>query len=308
MKKFKDKFTIIILFFFIFEIITNSSLIMNTIGFSIDIWKNNIFPSLFPFFVLSDLLINYGFIETTSKLFKPLMKLFKIKSECAFIFVLSIFSGFPSNSKYTKELYDKGIINNYEATKILMCTHFSNPIFILGTITVFLNKKLAIIILISHYIGNLLIGIIFRNYHPSNYKNINNEITKKETKNFIEVLTNSLIKTIDTLLLLLGIITTFLIITTVLDKNLNIPDIYQYILNGIIEMTQGLKYVSDLNIDINIKAIIFTFFLSFGGICIHTQVKSILKGTDIKYLPYLLARITHGIISSLITTLIICLY
>ena len=37
---------------------------------------------------------------------------FKIKKECACIFVLSLFSGFPSNSKYAKELFDKNIIDD----------------------------------------------------------------------------------------------------------------------------------------------------------------------------------------------------
>ena len=304
MKKYVNYFIITILFFFIFEILTNSTSIISTISFSMEIWKNNIFPTLFPFFILSDLLINYGFIEIVSKYFSPLMKLFKIKSECAFIFVLSIFSGFPSNSKYTKELYDKGIINEYEATKVLLFTHFSNPLFILGTLTLFLNKRLALIILICHYLGNIIVGIIFRNYHPSiNSNKINNKV-ELNNKSFIEILTNSIVKTIDTLLLLLGIITTFLIITTIIDSNLNFPDIIQYILNGIIEMTQGLKYVSMLNININLKAVISTFFLSFGGICIHVQVKSILKGTNIKYLPYLFARIIHGVVSSLLVLII----
>ena len=266
--------------------------------FSMEIWKANIFPSLFPFFILSDL-INYGFIEISSNFFSPLMRLFKIKCECAYIFILSIFSGFPSNSKYTKELYDMGVINEYEATKVLTFTHFSNPLFILGTISIFLNQYYATLILISHYLGNIFVGLIFRNYHPS----ISNKPKVQNIKikfGFIEALTNSIVKTINTLFLLLGIITTFLIITTIIDNSLNIHPNIQVILNGLIEMTQGLKYVSLSSLNMNIKAIISTFFISFGGVCIHIQVKSILKGTNIKYLPYLIARILHGIISCII--------
>ena len=36
---------------------------------SIDIWKNNLFPSLFPFIVISKILINYGFISFISNIF-----------------------------------------------------------------------------------------------------------------------------------------------------------------------------------------------------------------------------------------------
>lgn len=307
MKKYINYFIIIVLFFFVFKILTNSTSIIDTITFSMEIWKNNIFPTLFPFFIISDLLINYGFVEIVSNFFSPLMKLFKIKKECAFIFVLSIFSGFPSNSKYTKELYEKGVIDEYTATKVLTFTHFSNPLFILGTLSIFLNQKLALIVLISHYLGNLIVGMIYRNYHPSyDEKKVFFEFNKN-SDSFIQVLTNSIVKTIDTLLLLLGIITCFLVLTTIIDNTLNLPTFIQYILNGIIEMTQGLKYVSILNIDLRLKTIISTFFLSFGGICIHTQVKSILKGTNIKYLPYLLARILHGIISSIIVLILLYL-
>ena len=307
MKKYINYFIIIVLFFFVFKILTNSTSIIDTITFSMEIWKNNIFPTLFPFFIISDLLINYGFVEIVSNFFSPLMKLFKIKKECAFIFVLSIFSGFPSNSKYTKELYEKGVIDEYTATKVLTFTHFSNPLFILGTLSMFLNQKLALIVLISHYLGNLIVGMIYRNYHPSyDEKKVFFEFNKN-SDSFIQVLTNSIVKTIDTLLLLLGIITCFLVLTTIIDNTLNLPTFVQYILNGIIEMTQGLKYVSILNIDLRFKTIISTFFLSFGGICIHTQVKSILKGTNIKYLPYLLARILHGIISSIIVLILLYL-
>lgn len=307
MKKYINYFIIIVLFFFVFKILTNSTSIIDTITFSMEIWKNNIFPTLFPFFIISDLLINYGFVEIVSNFFAPLMKLFKIKKECAFIFVLSIFSGFPSNSKYTKELYEKGVIDEYTATKVLTFTHFSNPLFILGTLSIFLNQKLALIVLISHYLGNLIVGMIYRNYHPSyDEKKVFFEFNKN-SDSFIQVLTNSIVKTIDTLLLLLGIITCFLVLTTIIDNTLNLPTFIQYILNGIIEMTQGLKYVSILNIDLRLKTIISTFFLSFGGICIHTQVKSILKGTNIKYLPYLLARILHGIISSIIVLILLYL-
>ena len=102
MKKKFRYIVIVILFFFVIYILTHSRSVVETMKFSMDLWKNNVFPTLFPFFIISDLLINYGFVEIASKLFTPLMKFFKIKKECACIFVLSLFSGFPSNSKYAK--------------------------------------------------------------------------------------------------------------------------------------------------------------------------------------------------------------
>lgn len=304
---------IIILSFLGFEILTESNTILNSVGFSLNIFKNNIFPSLFPFFVLSDLLIKYGFVELVGNLFKGIMnKLFKIKGQTAFVFIMSIISGNPANAKYTKELYLNGDINKYEATKILCFTCFSNPLFVLGTVSLLFleNKQVGPLILICHYIGNIIIGLCMRNYHPSkqekekvSLKKAIDSMHQKRINNkdsFGTILTNSLTKSINTLLLILGVITVCLVITTIIDNNLNLSSIMQSVLNGFVEMTQGLKYISLEAIPLKLKCILTVMILSFGGLSVHMQIMAILSDTDIKYLPFLGARICHSIISSLL--------
>lgn len=302
-----------ILLLVVFEILTESASILNAVNFSFNIWKENVFPSLFPFFVLSELLINYGFIELVGEIFKPFMnKVFKVKGVGAFALIMSLISGFPSSAKYIKELYNKKLINEFEATKLLMFTHFSNPLFILGTISLLFlnNKEVGLLILICHYLGNFIIGIIFRNYYPSKEENKNISIKKvlteisnnriKNNKKFGEIITTALLNSINTLILILGVITMFLVITTIIDNNINLNSFHQSILNGFVEMTQGLKYVSLEEIPLKLKCILSTMIISFGGLSVHMQIISILSDTKINYLPFLTARIIHAIISSLL--------
>lgn len=293
-----------------YEILSSSSNILDTINFSFGIWKNNIFPSLFPFLVLSDILINYGFVELTAELFKPIMKLFKLRGICSFAFILSLVSGFPSSAKYIRQLYIDGLINKYEGTKLLTFTHFSNPLFILGTVSLLFlnNKKVGFLILFCHYFGNLVIGLLFRNYyissddHSFSFKNAILNMHKKRisnNKSFGEIVSYALLNGINTLFLIFGVITLFLIITTIIDININLSDYYQSILNGFFEMTQGLKYVSLLDIPLKIKGTLSVIFISFGGICVHMQIISILSDTDIRYFPFFVARVIHAVVSSL---------
>lgn len=283
-----------------FEMLFNSSVIINSVSYSFSLCINHLFPSLFPFMILSNILMEYGFVDISSEMLKPIMnKIFKTHEYGSFVLILSIISGSPSNSKYLSELLNKKLINEYDASKILLFTHFVNPLFILNTIGIsFLhNKKIGLIILISHYLGNFIVGILFRNYHKNNISskiNIIKAFNSLEDKknNFINVLTNSIISSINTLLIILGVITTCLIITSIIDIN---P-----LLNGLLEITQGLKYISTINIELLKKTILTTFLISFGGFSIHAQVFSILSNKKIKYIPYLIARIIHGIISSII--------
>ena len=301
-----------------YEILSESQTIMNAVSYSFNIWMNNLFPSLFPFFVLSELLINYGLPELIGELFRPIFeKLFKINGNTAFIFIMSLLSGFPSNAKYTRELLLQGKINDKEATKILMFSHFSNPLFILGTISItFLNdKKLGIIVMISHYITNIIIGILFRNYNPSNIKKSEFSIKKailkmhdkriNNNKPIGSIITNSLTNSINTLLLILGVVTTFLIITTIIDNNFHLNLFSKTILSGFLEMTQGLKHASLLNTTSTYKAVLITMILSFGGLSVHTQIISIISDTKIRYKPFLLARLIHTVIAGIICFLLI---
>lgn len=312
MKKVESVFIMIILLFIGFEILTESESILKSVTFSLNIFKNNIFPSLFPFLILSSLLIKYGFVEFLSILFKNLMnKLFKINSKCAFIFFMSILTGNPTNAKYTGELYKNGDINVYEATKVLCFSSFTSPLFILGTVTLLLNnKEVALLILICHYLGNVIIGLLIRNYHPSAEEDKETGICKaidsmhmkriSNKEGFGTIITNSLMESINTLLLILGVITVCLVITTIIDNNLNLNSTIQSILNGFVEMTQGLRYISIEPIPLKLKCVLTVMILSFGGMSVHLQVMSVLSDTDIKYLPFLVSRVFASIISSLL--------
>ncbi|MDD2490093.1 MAG: hypothetical protein PHY26_02440 [Bacilli bacterium] len=303
------------------QVLREAKSIMETVKFSLAIWETNIFPSLFPFFVISDLLINCGFASFLGEILKPIMtKIFKLKGESSFALVFSMLSGFPSGSKYTKELHVKGLINEHEATKILTFTHFSNPLFILGTISIMFlnNKEIGLLILVCHYLSNFIIGLLFRSYYISQKettkislkKAINTMHQKRITNkmNFGQLISNALMNTINTLFLILGVITIFLIITTIIDNNVNLSPYNQSILNGIFEMTQGLKYVSLLPIPLKNKAILATMFISFGGLSVHMQTISIISDTKIKYYPFLIARVLHASIASLLIYLLFDYY
>ena len=293
---------IILLITIMYELINNSIIIRESIINSFELWKNNIFPFLFPFFIISDLLINFNIIEIINKYLNKIMyKIFKINSSSSFIFFMSILSGIPSNSKYINSLIKNNELTCYEGQKILMFTHFVSPIFILGYIGNIIGRKYSIYILYIHYITNIIIGLIFRNYHPNNLTALNN---KKISNSLIKTITNSILNSINTLFLILGIISFFSFIIAIITSNINNP-VLKSIICSILEITQGINSIGYLNISIKFKVVLITFIISFGGLSSHMQVMSILEDTNIKYFPYLLTRILHAIISSFLIIVLI---
>ena len=306
MKKKINSLTIIILLaLIIIYVFTNSKNITTAIFESYELFLKNIFPSLFPMFIISYILVEIKIPEVLGNIFKkPFYKLFKTKKEASFVFFMSMLTGFPSSAKYIESLMNKNLIDEKDANKILQFTFFSNPLFIINTVGImFLNNiKLGYIILISHITGNIITGLIFRNYNKKEElkeenirQSIRELIIKINTTKFFNVLLNAIKDALSTMILIFGILVTFQIIITMMPKST--------IIKGLIEMTIGLKYTSLLT-NTNLKLILSTFVLSFGGLCIHTQIMNILNKKRVKYLPFLLARIIHGITSSILAIVI----
>jgi len=296
--KILDSIIIISFIILLFSILTNKELVFDTITYSLNIWVNTLVPSMFPFFVISDILINYNITYYIPNFITNIFScLFNISKTCVTIFFLSLISGFPSSARNIKNYYDKGLINLEEANHILLFTHFSNPMFILSTVSIFFlnNEKYGYIILISHYLGNFIIGILLRNHSKITIKNYTKE--NNVCQNFSKVLIGSISSSISTLLLILGTLTSFLIVSSFVIEYLNLSLYPSAILKGILEMTMGLKELSLLNISDSYKVVLSTVFISFGGLSVHLQVISQIVDTNIKYSNFFITRIYHAIIS-----------
>ena len=277
MKKYSNLIINLITFFILILILFNKSLVSTTITSSFYIWFNTLVPSMLPMFILSDILINYNFIEYIPKrITNFIRKLFNISNNSVLILFISCISGFPGNARALKEAYDLNLISKEEVEHLLLFNHFPNPLFVLQTVGVFYLKDdiLGIIILVSIYISNTITGIIYRGKnHPTKVNYITN-INKSQS--FMNVFSNSIKKSINTLLMISGIVTSFLIISTLICHILNFD------------------------------GIIATFIISFGGISIHLQIISILE--DISYFKYLKGRILGSIISCLISIILFIVF
>ena len=274
MKKYSNLIINLITFFILILILFNKNLVSTTITSSFYIWFNTLVPSMLPMFILSDILINYSVL----------------------ILFISCISGFPGNASALKEAYDLNLMSKEEVEHLLLFNHFPNPLFVLQTVGVFYLKDnlLGIIILVSIFTSNIIIGIIYRRKnHPTKVNYITN-INKSQS--FMNVFSNSIKKSINTLLMISGTVTSFLIISTLICYIFNFNDYMRTFIYGLFEMTMGIRSLSLLNILDIYKVMLSSVILSFGGLSIHLQVISILDD-KIRYRNYFIGRIYQAIIS-----------
>ena len=293
----KNKLIEVLIFLSFVSFIINPNLIKTEVLNGLNIFITVLFPSIFPFFIISDLLLNYNFHITLNKIFNKINYfLFHTSSISNYVIIMSIFSGFPSGSKYIKSLYDKNMLSLDEANYLITFTHFSNPLFLLVLSTTLLNKSLSYLLLFSHIISNFIIAFIIRPKKIENKK----EIEKFYSVSFSKTLKASINNSISLLTIILGTTCIFYFISGFITHCFNLTGINKILINGFFDLTKGINSINMINTNNLFKGILILTFISFGGINVHMQVLSILENTKISYKNFLFGRISQAAISVLI--------
>ena len=297
-RKYQELLERLIILFLYLGIFINPTLIIESGILSINIFKNKLFPSIFPFFVLASLLLELGIAPKISNKLNPLFKrLFHVEGNSSFIILVSIISGFPSGSKYIKESLKNKTIDKDTANYLLTFTHFANPLFILGTCGTILNSiSLAYKILIIQIIANLILGIILKPKEIITTKKIN--ISNNNT--FLEALPKAINDAIKLLLFMLGSITFFMFFSKLLTTFLSLNPFYETIITGILDMTSGISLVPTISTNNYIRGLIVLTFITFGGFSVHLQVINNIKEENIEYKYFLLGRVLQTSIALLL--------
>jgi len=300
---------------------------------SLLLWANSIVPALLPFFIATELLSHTNIVSFLGTLLNKIMRpIFNVPGEGSFAFIMGIISGYPVGAKIVTKLRTDNICSKEEAERLLAFTNNSGPLFILSTvgISMFADTKIGILLLVTHILACISVGIIFR-FWKSN-SNINKNMGKnfEKTKldivsfsNLGNVLSNSITNAISTIIMIGGFVVLFSVIISILEQcgilhifSKLIEPILNFfkinnsfsnsIITGIFEVTTGIKEVSNISSRaISINIIVCSFLLGFGGISILLQVFSIISKTDISIFPYFLGKSIQAILASFYTYLAI---
>lgn len=102
---------------------------------------------------------------------------------------------------------------------------------------------------------------------------------------------DSVKESINSLLMILGIVTMLNMLISLLSNILNLPLNISCIINGLLEMTGGIMKLKITSIPNVLKFILAYYFLSFGGISIQMQTLSMITKIKIRYYKYLIFRL-----------------
>ncbi|WP_332237482.1 sporulation integral membrane protein YlbJ [Sporolactobacillus sp. KGMB 08714] len=298
----------------------------------LQLWWDKVFPALFPFFVLSELMIGFGVVTFAGVLMEPIMRpIFKVPGIGGFVFMMGLVSGFPAGARMTARLYEEKKLTKIEAERLSSFTNFSNPLFLFSVTAIgfFHQAVLGFVFALAHYIGNIGVGLIMRCYKPGKDKaadeRLHHSVFSKALRSmhqerlkryqpFGKALGDAVTSSVGILLTIGGFIALFSMInqlmiqigvSALLAKTFGFllgiagfkPDLGTAAVPGIFELTIGVRQIGGWPAPLIERVVLASALLGFCGFSIQAQAVSILSQAGLSAKPFLIGRLFHAFFS-----------
>ena len=303
----------------------------------VGIWWDVLFPALFPFIIIAELLLSFGIVHFFGTLLDPLMRpLFRVPGIGGFVMAMGFASGYPVGAKLTSQLWDQRLINRIEGERLVSFTSTSDPIFLIGAVAVgfFHNPEIAPILAVSHYGAGVIIGLMMR-FHAGHVpltppagaqegsifrRALSNmhDTRIAQQRPFGDLLRDAAVNALRMIIVIGGLVVFFSVMIEILNRTnllhllgkiiaalLAVTDLpaglSDAFINGLFEVTLGAKSAGDAaGVGLMHKAMAGAFVLSWAGLSVHAQIVSLMSHTGMRYVPFLIARLLHGLIASVL--------
>lgn len=273
------------------------------------LWFNVMIPTLFPFILLSNMIINSSIINYINYFFTPIMsRLFGLPGVAGYAFITGLLSGYPVGAKITADLLDRGVINLAQAQYMLTFCNNASPMFVLGFIATGLldNVYIGILILIVIYTANLFTSFIYRVVYSKDLPSTKNRTNRLQSSKKItfSLFDDCVMNAISLIVKIGGYIIFFSII---LNCFYLIPingGIIKDFLFGLIELANGTKLLVGAEATLQVKFVLLSTLVAFGTFSVHAQTASVLTHTKLSLNKYIFSKIINAVIT-FITALLI---
>lgn len=289
----------------------------------VDLCGNVILPSLFPFFVLSSLVVELGMSRYLGKLLEPVMApLFRVNGNCAAALALGAVGGYPVGARTAIQIYETGQCSRTEAERMLAFCNNSGPAFILGVVGagVFGSGAAGLLLYLAHLLASLLVGVLFRFYRPGDGPQTRRgrgpqfqaaSFPKAFTRSVTGALTSTLnicafvlfftvflrILAHAGILKLLGGLLSALLAPLGMDQTWA-----ERLLTGLVEVSSGVSSLTDGTLSGRLS--MAAFMLGWAGVSVHCQVLAFLGDSGLSVRTYLVGKLLHGGLSALLARLL----
>ncbi len=277
------------------------------------LWYNSVVPALFPFMVLSGMIVAGGGISALMTPFYLILHpFFPVTREGCYVLVSGLLCGYPMGAKTCADFLREGRLSQREGNFLMAICNHPSPMFLLGYVYPFFAPDTAVSrLLLSVYIPVLLLAFLAKIvYFPPGPLKTDGPVNIFDGSGpHDSSVDESILSAVEVLCKIGGYLMLFSIFIVFLRHAAWIPARVRMVLIASMEMTTGIREAA-ASLNFPASGMLSVFALTFGGFSGLFQTKSVIapmdsqetkgmkKNAGLSIRQYFLWKLLHGILSA----------
>ena len=261
-----------------------------------------VIPSLFPFMVLSELILSAELLQRLlKKLTAPLQRLFRLSSVGCCALLLGLLCGFPVGARCAVSAYDKGVISKEETQHVVLFSGVPSSAFLINAvgISLFQNRRIGLLLWGSVLLSALLTGLLFtrRKKKKEDLPHCENPLLSQKASGGALLFTNAVATATRSILLICAYVVFFSTLAGAMNailQSFRVPPLMQALIFGSLELSVGVHQAARLFAP-SIALLLCAFAAGWSGISVHCQLLSVCEGRNLSFRNYFIAKLLQGI-------------
>lgn len=260
----------------------------------LNLWFERMIPTLFPFMVLSGIIIRMNLTGSFVKLLNPLLgRMFRVNPDCIYGIVIGFLCGFPMGAHVAAQLYGQGHITKAEASYLLAFCNNIGPVYFLSFVLPTLKLNGICVYLFGMYGLPFLYGLFLRyTVYKNEISNVQGpHLSSGKPLSLLVALDESVFQSLYSIAKLGGYMIFFnllFILPSLAVRFLPVNSGFSTLLTGgagcLLEITGGIGLLGA-------KAPLWVLcVLPFGGLSCIAQTYSMIKDTDLSITEYVMHK------------------
>ena len=267
-------------------------------------------PSLFPFFIVSNLLLATDFPEKLARLLRhPMEKTFHLNPNGSAAVVIGFLGGYPIGAKTAAQLYQHGKLTLYDTKQLLCLCNNTGPAIFFGLIggALFPDFLTPLVCYLIHIASALLTAFLLRPQNPPQRLQAGLEPAQSSTS-LPQAVTAAFQSTgficafVLAFSILIGILQTLLSVCFPAISERSVPFC---ILTGLLDLPNAIQSLTALS-NPRLQFILANAFVNWGGLCIHLQTRAVLQDMPVLLRNHRRAKLLQCILATLLSSALVC--
>ena len=255
----------------------DAAVIRSAVTEALILCAGSVIPAMFPFLVVSSLLISLGFGEVLAPVFAGMMsRLFRLPGTAGSALLLGLTGGYPIGAKTAADLYRSGQLTREETQRLLTFCNNANPAFFLSVLGtgVFHSVRVGLYLWLIHLLSALLTGWFLCRKKRCSTKSQRSPIRSGNPEPFSVLWISAVGSALQGILSICAFVVIFYVLTRPLAS---LPGLWGAAATGALELFSLIPRLSG-----DASGLILVSALSgWGGLSVLCQTAAMLAGTDL---------------------------